>query len=173
MVLDWKRIVYDHSSPNITGVDKWLAASVMPNEPDGMAVPLLELAAHGFLALGISIVVGLIASKRRFGKPVTHTDSWESFEGVDWTVRLFTAVGSVNLVLVVCAVVLMLVRIRHDGAYAVGTFTGPPQLPLPLSPPPSPQDARANGASILCGGFRVPGTPPNANFYAVSGMDEW
>ena len=76
----WHVISYAHTFHNVThGLNLWLAASIYRDEPGGLAVPFLELVAHGILVVTLAVAVGLIASKRRFGKPSTlpSTDSWD------------------------------------------------------------------------------------------------
>ena len=124
--------VYNVSNPEALAA---LSASIYPDEAGGVAVPLVELIAHGLLVLSIAAAFLSIAFHRRTRK-YAASDSWEQLPTADVAVKFFTAIAAVDLAMATSVFVIMCVPVVHDGAFATWVYAG--ALPLPPSPPSIP-----------------------------------
>ena len=131
--------LYNVSNPEALAI---FSASIYPDEAGGVAVPLVELIAHGLLVLSIAAAFLSIAFHRRTAK-YAASDSWEQLPTADVAVKFFTAVAALDLAMAMSVFVIMCVPVVHDGAFATWVYAGalplPPHLRSPHSPPlPSP-----------------------------------
>ena len=139
-VLVYHGIAFNISHPKVLAA---LEASIWPNKPAGVSVPLIELAAHGLLVLSITGALLGIALRRRTHKR-SVADSWQPLPIVDVPVRFFTVVAAADLIAALLVFVIMCLPVLHDGAFATCVYAGAHAASPPLDC--TPQHARSPDA---------------------------
>ena len=112
-----------------------LTASIWPNQGVGVAVPLLEVIAHGLLVTSLAAVLLCIALHRRKHKRAV-ADSWESLPAADVAVRCFLVIAGADLFLSALVFLVMCLPVEHNGAYVAFVYAGTLRETSKLAPPP-------------------------------------